>query len=267
MGIHNKSGLGGGYMNGTHSNQFGHSNSRYQISAWDTAMLSAPADGPNTQVFKYSGTDYDFDVYNAQRWWKVNTSAWEQFTDELESVEGFKYPKGGGDIWGCLSIITFILIAIGSSVIFSTASDSYRWLGPVFMFTGSLVMITFCCCASFKSNARRVKRLSDIKAVIQLQNASLFHPVGYSMLLGSESAYFQLIDNGKAVQHDGIEEQHQGFNQQPNHNQKQNFQQPGKFNLKPQQYNTYPQQPNDMNNVNVNYPSYPGNYSSTPGQG
>jgi hypothetical protein len=267
MVIHNKSGHGGGHMNGIHSNQFGHSNSRHHISAWDTAMLSAPADGPNTQVFRYSETDYDFDVYNAQRWWKVNTSAWKQFTDELESVEGFKYPRGEPDIWGCLSVISFILTAIGMTVILSIANDSNRWLTSVWMFTGCLVSTAFCCCASFKSNTKRMKRLSDIKAVIQLQNASLFHPVGYSMLLGSESAYFQLIDNGNAVQHDGIEEQHQGFNQQPNHNQKQNFQQPGQYNTNPQQYNTYPQQPNYMNNVNVNYPSGLGNYSSTLGQG
>jgi hypothetical protein len=131
MGFHSELGNSGGHMNGIHSNQFGDDNRRHRITPWETAMLSAPADGPSTQVFRWSTTDYDFDAYNAQKGSKVNTSAWERFIDELKSVEGFKNP-GGGDGWECIvPFLIFILMGIGMIVIVSTMSQSYFWLIPV----------------------------------------------------------------------------------------------------------------------------------------
>jgi hypothetical protein len=252
-------GNSGGHMNGIHSNQFGHNNGGYPMHPWETAMLSAPADTPSTQVFRWSTTYYDFDAYNAQKWSKVKTSAWKQFIDELESVKGFKYPLGDNRMQCRVLSLIFFLMCIGEGVIILTVSVSNFWLIPVWMGINAIVMFTYIMCTSSDSNTKKMKRLSDIKAVIQRHNASTFHPVGYSVLLGSESAYFQLINNGMAAQHNGMNEQNQGFNQQPNYNQQQNFHQPGQYNTNPQQYNTYPQQPNYGNNVNFIYPSYPGN--------
>ena len=233
------------------------------MSAWETAMLSAPADGPGMQVFRYnlSDSDYDFDTFNAHKWSKLDTSAWEQFTHELESVEHFKTPGGGGGSLCAVAFLIFVAIGIACAVLMGTTGQKWWWLTPVLVFSGFFITTAIICCAASQSNDERLKRLSDIKDVVQRHNASTFHLAGYSILVGSESAYFQLIDNGTAAQIHATDEKYNGFNQQPNYNQQQNFYQPGQYNTNPQQYNTNPQQQNYANNVNVNYPSYPGGNS------